>query len=104
MFVRLWLVMITEEVIKHVAKLARLALKDEDVAKFAKQISSVFDYMKILDEVDTDGVKETSQVTGLLNVMQKDKINKDKPSGEELLACSELPVDSNQIRVKNAIN
>ena len=85
------------------AKLARLNLKDEEVKKFTGQLSDVLDYMDILSEADVEGVEITSQVTGLSNVMDKDEVKSDGPSREELLACTELPVDTNQIRVKRAI-
>jgi aspartyl-tRNA(Asn)/glutamyl-tRNA(Gln) amidotransferase subunit C len=91
---------ISKDTVKHVAKLARLGLTDDEVEKFSGQLSDVFDYMDILEEVDTSGVKETSQVTGLENVSEKDEIIKRE---EGLLGASELPVESNQILVKAAI-
>lgn len=99
---------ITEEQVRHVAKLARLELKDEEVKKFSGQLSSVFEYMEILKEVDTNGVPETSQVTGLENVLEEDKLVPFKASGEdvlpaELLRASELPVEADQILVQSVI-
>lgn len=57
----------------RIAKLADLSLKKEEVAKFEKQLSSVLDYIKKLNETDTKNVKETSQVTGLENITGNDK-------------------------------
>ncbi|MEK7672954.1 MAG: Asp-tRNA(Asn)/Glu-tRNA(Gln) amidotransferase subunit GatC [Patescibacteria group bacterium] len=91
--------MLTDEEVKHIAKLARLKLSDSEVERLGKQISGVLDYVNILAEVDTAGVQETSQVTGLQNVMADDVVLKSPASREELLACSELPVDSKQVRV-----
>ncbi|MDP2642292.1 MAG: Asp-tRNA(Asn)/Glu-tRNA(Gln) amidotransferase subunit GatC [Candidatus Peregrinibacteria bacterium] len=95
--------MLTEEQVRHVAKLARLKLTDEEVKKFAGQLSGVLEYVDILKEVDTEGVEITSQVTGLKNVMRKDEVVASEAKREELLACSELEVDSNQVKVMNAI-
>ena len=95
--------MLDEKQVRHVAKLARIALTDAEVKKFTKQLSGVLDYMDILNEVDTKNVPETSQVTGLRDVFDKDEIVKGQASREELLECSELPVDSKQIRVMPAI-
>ena len=98
---------ISKETVKHVANLARLGLTDEEVEKFSGQLSAVFEYMDILEEVDTSDVAETSQVTGLENVKGKDEILPwtfgGSVSGEELLGCAELPVESGQILVKAAI-
>ena len=40
---------ISKETVKHIAKLSRLALSDKDVEKFSGQLSSVFEYMEILE-------------------------------------------------------
>ncbi len=95
--------MFNEEQVRHVAKLARIALSDEEVKKFGAQLSSVMEYVDILKEVDTDGVEGTNQVTGLENVMEVDMVRDPQSTREELLDCSELPVDSNQIRVKRIV-
>lgn len=95
--------MLTEEQVRHVAKLARLKLTEEEVKKFSGQLSGVLEYVDILKEVDTEGVEITSQVTGLKNVMRKDEVISSEATREELLACSELEVDSNQVKVMNAI-
>lgn len=92
-----------EEELQHVAKLSRIKLTDEQVKKFAGQLGRVFEYMDVLKEVDVEGVEETSQVTGLENVMEKDEVQKAQASREELLDCTELPVDSKQVRVDKAI-
>lgn len=95
--------MLSEEEVRHVAKLARIELSDSEVKKFSGQLSGVLDYMEILKEVDTEGVEETSQVTGLTNVLGVDEVVSGRCKREELLECSELPVDDKQIRVLPAI-
>ena len=95
--------MLSEEQVRHVAKLARIKLTDEEVAKFGPQLSKVLGYMDILNEVDTNDVPETSQVTGLSNVMEKDEVLQPQSTREELLDCTELPVESKQIKVSRAI-
>lgn len=95
--------MLSEDQVKHVAKLARIKLIDAEVKKFCRQLSGVLDYMKILNEVNTKDVPLTSQVTGLKNVMEVDMVLSGQVGREELLKCSELPVDSNQVRVMRTI-
>lgn len=97
------LLMLTEEQVRHIAKLARISLTEEEVKKFTVQIGGVLEYVDILQEVDTEGVPETSQVTGLTNVMEEDVIVPSQSSREELLGCSELPVESHQIRVPRVV-
>lgn len=95
--------MLTEEEVRKIAALARVALTDEQVKKFSGQLTNVLEYVEILGEVDTEGVPETSQVTGLVNVMGGDVVEASPSSREELLDCSELPVDSKQVRVLKTI-
>ena len=86
--------------VRHIAQLARLGLTDEEVKKFSTQLTNILEYVDILSEVDTEGVEETSQVTGLTSVMREDRVEGDWCSKEELLAATELPVERDQIRVK----
>jgi len=71
----------------HVAKLANLLIKKEEVEKFGPQLSSVLDYVKKLNEVDTKNIEPTSQVTGLENVTREDEA-KPSLSQEETLSNS----------------
>lgn len=59
--------------VKKIAQLARLDFTPAEEARHAETISAVLDYMKILNEVDTEGVEGTYQVTGLTNVVREDK-------------------------------
>jgi len=70
--------------VKHVAKLANLPLKDNEVEKFESQLSSILDYIKKLQEVDTSKVEETSQVTRLENVEREDETRPSLPQEETL--------------------
>ncbi|HYE60007.1 MAG TPA: Asp-tRNA(Asn)/Glu-tRNA(Gln) amidotransferase subunit GatC [Candidatus Kapabacteria bacterium] len=60
--------------IEQVATLARLNLTEEEKKRYADQISSVLAYIEMLQEVDTVGVPETCQVTGLEDVMREDVV------------------------------
>lgn len=53
--------------IEWVAKLARLALTEEEKESYAATLSQVFGYVEILNEVDTSAVEETCQVTGIMD-------------------------------------
>lgn len=65
---------LTEEEVKHVAKLAGLTLSPSEVKKFQKQLSEVLNYVEILKKVKTERVEPTSQVTGLENIFREDKV------------------------------
>lgn len=60
--------------VEHIAQLARLYLTEKEKEKFATELSSVLEYIEILNEVNTDDVEPTYQVTGLVNVYREDKV------------------------------
>ena len=66
--------MLTPEDILKISKLARIALSEREVEKFQKEISTVLDYVSELKKVDTEGLEEISQVTGLINVQREDRV------------------------------
>ena len=59
--------------VKKIAELARLELTPEEERRHAETISAVLEYMKILNEVDSEGVVPTYHVTGLQNVYREDE-------------------------------
>jgi len=59
--------------ISHVAKLANLHIEKDEEDKFESQLSDILTYIERLNELNTTGIEETSQVTGLENVMDEDK-------------------------------
>ena len=64
---------ISEEQVKHVAKLAKLAFADEELASFTDQLGKIIDMVEMLEEVDTEGVPFTSNVVETVNVMRQDR-------------------------------
>ncbi len=68
---------VSQETVRKVAKLTNLTLTEEEVSKFAEMFTDTLKYMDMLNELDTNDVPETYQVTGLTNVFQTGDI---KPS------------------------
>lgn len=64
--------MLTQEEVRKIATLARIALSDAEVEKFQRDLSAVLDYVAELNQVAIDGVAEVSQVTGLVNAQRAD--------------------------------
>lgn len=65
---------ISKKEIEHLAELANLRLSRKELEKFQKQLSEILNYFKLLREVKTLKVKPTSQVTGLENITEEDKV------------------------------
>jgi len=91
---------LSKEEVKHIAKLARLKLTDEETEKFSKQLSDILSHAKMLDEVNTDNVEAIAQITGLKNVLFPDK---EKKCGytDELLKQTPQQIQDHMIKVKS---
>lgn len=62
-----------DEVLK-IAGLARLALSEEEVARFSDQLSAVLDYVARLDELDLRGIEPSVHAVARTNVMRDDVV------------------------------
>jgi len=91
---------LTKEEVQHIAKLARLKLKPEEVEKFSKQLSDILSHAKMLDEVDTKSVEPIAQITGLKNILFKDEV-KNCSYTDGLLGQTPQKIQDHMIKVKN---
>jgi aspartyl-tRNA(Asn)/glutamyl-tRNA(Gln) amidotransferase subunit C len=83
---------ITRDEVLHVAKLARLALSEEEVERFRGQLSAILEAVGKVSELDLEGVPATSHPLDLVNVLAEDE---PRPclSREEALANAPDPED-----------
>ena len=64
---------ITKKEVEYVAGLARLGVSRDEKEKFAGELSAVLEFVDKLNQVKTDKIEPTAQVTGLENVVREDK-------------------------------
>lgn len=60
--------------VEHVARLARLALSDEERELFAGQLARILEYCAILDAQPIEGMPATSHVIPMTNVLRDDAV------------------------------
>jgi aspartyl-tRNA(Asn)/glutamyl-tRNA(Gln) amidotransferase subunit C len=94
-------VALTADEVRHIARLARVGLTDEDVARFQTQLSSILDSFAALQAIDTDGVRPTAQPQDLLNVERDDDPRPSLPR-QEMLANAPVR-DGEFIRVRRIL-
>jgi aspartyl-tRNA(Asn)/glutamyl-tRNA(Gln) amidotransferase subunit C len=58
--------------VRHVARLARLALTDDEVVRYGNQLGDLLQHVDQLAELDTGAVAATAQVIAARNVMRED--------------------------------
>ena len=59
--------------VRYTAKLARLRLSEEEIAKFQTQLSQVLEYVEKLEQVNVEGVEPTAHANAVFNVFRKDE-------------------------------
>jgi aspartyl-tRNA(Asn)/glutamyl-tRNA(Gln) amidotransferase subunit C len=64
---------ISEDEVRHVARLARLTLTDDEVARFGEQLSAILEAVSKVAEVDLSDVPPTAHPLDLVNVWAEDE-------------------------------
>jgi aspartyl-tRNA(Asn)/glutamyl-tRNA(Gln) amidotransferase subunit C len=60
--------------VDHVARLARLALTDEERERFAGQLARILEYCAMLDAQPIQGVPATTHLIPITNVLRPDAV------------------------------
>jgi len=66
-------VAITREEVLHVARLARLELTDEEVARFQEQLAAILEAVSKVSELDLTGVPPTAHPLEIANAWREDE-------------------------------
>ena len=93
---------ITDADIRKLATLSRLKLTDDEIPKYKQEISSIMQYVEILQDVDLSGLEPTSQVTGLQNVIRADELIDYKVTPKQLLSNAPA-TQEDQLKVNRMI-
>ena len=75
---------ISREDVLHIARLARIALTEEEITRLSQQLSDLLENFEILQQVDTNDIPPTSQSIALQNVMTGDEVSASLPQSEVL--------------------
>ncbi len=78
--------------IAHVARLARLALSEEELATYRSQLGVILEHAAKVQSVATDGLEPTAHPLGLVNGFREDRV---RPSLDrnEVLAVAPQTAD-----------
>lgn len=64
--------MLSKDEVKHIALLGRIGLSEEEIPKYQKDLSAVFDFFQELETLPTDDVSPIGHITGRTDVMRSD--------------------------------
>jgi aspartyl-tRNA(Asn)/glutamyl-tRNA(Gln) amidotransferase subunit C len=75
---------ITLDQVRHVAKLARLALREDQLVKYAPQLGAILQYIEQINKIDKSGVEPMAHALPLHNVLREDVVEPSLPLEEVL--------------------
>lgn len=74
---------LTPDDVGHIARLANLAIGADEYECFASQLTAILAFVSKLQEISTNNVAPTAQVTGLANVYREDVIDESRMLTQE---------------------
>jgi aspartyl-tRNA(Asn)/glutamyl-tRNA(Gln) amidotransferase subunit C len=80
---------ISRDEVLHVARLARLALTDEEVERLGTQLNAILEAVGKVGELDLEGVEPTAHPLDLVNVWADDEPRASLPVEEALANAPE---------------
>jgi aspartyl-tRNA(Asn)/glutamyl-tRNA(Gln) amidotransferase subunit C len=65
---------VNTEQVRHIAKLARIAMSDAEVAELVPELNAIIGWVEHLSEVDTEGVEPLTAVIDQKLRLREDKV------------------------------
>ncbi len=93
---------ISRDDVQHLAQLSKLQLDDDEADALAADITKILGYVEQLDELDTENVEPSYQVTGIKSVWFEDEVQRSDVGREALLELAPEAVE-NQIKVPKVL-
>jgi aspartyl-tRNA(Asn)/glutamyl-tRNA(Gln) amidotransferase subunit C len=66
---------VSPEQVRHIAKLARIAMSDEELDRLVPELNNILGWVEQLGEVNTDGVEPLTAVIDLKLRLRDDVVN-----------------------------
>ena len=79
---------VTREELLHIAKLANLNIKDEELDKYLNNLQNILNFANVVNNASVDGLGETIGANDNYNVFRKDEI---KVFGDRYLLLQNAP-------------
>ena len=75
---------VSEKEVRHVAKLARLALSDAEIDRMVPELNNILGWVEQLGEVDTDGIEPLTAVIDIETRLRDDVVDADPLTGGDV--------------------
>jgi aspartyl-tRNA(Asn)/glutamyl-tRNA(Gln) amidotransferase subunit C len=89
---------LSREEVLHIARLARVALTEEEITRMSEQLSNLLENFEVLQKVDTMDVPPTAQSVNLQSVMREDEVAPSLPAEDVLANAPQREGDCFRVR------
>ena len=93
---------ISKEEILHIAKLASLKIKEEEIEEYRKNLADILNFAKTINSIDTEGLEETNGATTNINFLREDEV-KDFEDKESLMQNAP-DQENNMFKIPKVLN
>lgn len=76
---------LTDADVRKVAALARLGLSEAETAALREDMNGILDYVRKLEELDTDAVEPTSHVVAIEKALRSDEV-RNQPAPDDAVS------------------
>jgi len=87
--------------ILHIAKLACLNIKEDEIEEYRKNLQDILNFANVINSVNTDSISETIGTTNNVNVLREDEIKEFKNIDGLLKNATEQ--ENNMFRIPKVI-
>lgn len=84
---------IDEKTVRRVARLARINVTDAEAKSLQGELSGILDWVKMLDEVNTDGIEPMTSVEAMALRLRADNVT-DGSIGSDITANAPMTEDN----------
>ena len=78
---------ITVDEVKHIAKLSKLNISDDQLDYYAEEMDKILEYFKIISKVDTSNIEPLTHITENENITREDVTDKSIENKEVIKNC-----------------
>lgn len=93
---------ISKEEILHIAKLASLKIKDEEIEEYRKNLQDILNFAKTIDNVKTDNLEETNGASTNVNFLREDEVKEFED--KESLMQNAPDKENNMFKIPKVLN
>ena len=87
--------------VQYVANLARIEIKEEEIDKFANQLSDILKYVAKLNEVNTENIEPMAHAVDIPTPLREDEVK--NPKGKENSLSNAPESDGDYFKVPKII-